>query len=105
MALLYMKNGKASGLDAMYPEFLTFSGERTRLWLSRFFTNVLQWNALPPAFKRTKIIALLKPGKPDRLPGSYRSAIDRIQALRAVIIQPNRFGNREADSSRTSRLP
>lgn len=33
---------------------------------------MLQWNALPSAFKKTKIIALLKPGKPDHLPESYR---------------------------------
>lgn len=72
MALLYMKNGKASGFDAIYPEFLTYSGERTRLWLARFFTNVLQWNTLPHSFKKAKIIALLKPGKPDHFPESYR---------------------------------
>lgn len=70
-ALMYMKNGKASGFDAIYPELLTFSGPRTRLWFSRFFTNVLLTNVLPSPFKRTKI-ALLKPGKPDNRPESYR---------------------------------
>lgn len=71
-ALLLMKNGKASGFDAIYPEFLIFSGPRTRLWLSRFSTNVLLTNTLPSPFKKTKIIALLKPGKPDDKPESYR---------------------------------
>ncbi len=71
-ALMFMKNGKASGFDAIYPEFLTFSGPRTRLWLARFFTNVLVLNNLPAIFKKTKIIALLKPGKPNDKPESYR---------------------------------
>lgn len=71
-ALLYMKNGKASGFDSIYPEFLIYSGPRARLWLARFFSNVLTSNSLPPAFKRTKIIALLKPGKPEDLPENYR---------------------------------
>lgn len=73
VALMYMKNGKASGFDAVYPEFLTFSGKRTRLWLARFFSNILQWNMLPAPFKRAKIISLLKPGKPANMPESYRS--------------------------------
>lgn len=73
LALMTMKNGKASGFDAIYPEFLTYCGPRTRLWLARFFTNVLRSNnVLPSLFKRTKIIALLKPGKPDDRPESYR---------------------------------
>lgn len=71
-ALLFMKNGKASGFDAIYPEFLIFSGLRTRLWLSLLFTNVLILNDLPASYKKSKIIALLKLVKPDDLPGSYR---------------------------------
>lgn len=58
--------------DSIYPEFLTFCGPRTRLWLARFFTNVMMWNTFPHYFKQTKIIALLKPGKPDDNPASYR---------------------------------
>lgn len=72
LALMSMKNGTASGFDAIYPEFLTHCGPRTRLWLARFFSNVLSSNVLPPPFKRTKIIALLKPGKPEDRPESYR---------------------------------
>lgn len=71
-ALNDTKIGKAAGFDAMYPEFLTYSGPRTRLWLSRFYSQVLATNVLPPAFKIAKIIALLKPDKPDNLPESYR---------------------------------
>lgn len=67
-----MKNGKASGLDAIYPEFLKHSGTRTRIWLSLFFSNILTSNKLPPAFKKCKIIALLKPNKEDDKPENYR---------------------------------
>lgn len=63
--LISVKNGKASSFDAIYPEFQTYSGPRTSLWLARFFSNVLTSNKLPSAFKKTKIITLLKPGKPE----------------------------------------
>lgn len=55
VGLISMKNGRASG-------------PRTRLWLA----NVTASNTLPPAFKKSKIIALLKPGKPEDRPDSYR---------------------------------
>lgn len=63
-ALLYLKNAKASGFDSVYTEFLIYSCPRTRLWLARFSSNSLAAN-LPPAFKKTKIILLQKPGKPE----------------------------------------
>lgn len=72
LTIMCMKNGKASGFDAINPEFLTYCVTRTRLWLARFFSNVLLTNTLPSQFKRTKIIALLKPGKPDDRPENYR---------------------------------
>lgn len=71
-ALNDMKNGKAAGFDAVYPEFLTYTGPRARLWLSRFHSNILATNGLQNAFKIAKIIALLKPDKPENLPESYR---------------------------------
>lgn len=71
-ALMSMKNGKASGFDSVYTEFLTYCGPRTRLWLARFFSNIVSSNCLPSTFKRTKIIALLKPGKSEELPENYR---------------------------------
>lgn len=67
-----VKNGRASGFDCIYPEFFTNSGPRTRLWLSRLFSNVLRTNALPQAFKTAKIISLLKPNKDEQKPENYR---------------------------------
>lgn len=69
-AVSNMKNGKASGFDSIYPEFIKNSGPRCRLWLARFFSNVLRTNSLPAAFKVTKVISLLKPNK-DK-PENYR---------------------------------
>lgn len=71
-ALSFVKNGKAAGFDAIYPEFLTHSGPKVRKWLSLFFSDLLRRNIVPPIFKKAKIIALLKPGKPRERPESYR---------------------------------
>lgn len=71
-ALDNMKNGKASGFDSIYPEFLKNTGPRTRLWLSRFYSNVLRTNILPAAFKIAKIISILKPDKDESKPENYR---------------------------------
>ncbi|KAI5756023.1 hypothetical protein M8J77_021438 [Diaphorina citri] len=71
-ALLDTKTGKAAGFDEMYPEFLTNCGPRTRKWLCAFFTDILLTNRLPTDFKKTKVIALLKPNKPNDVPESYR---------------------------------
>lgn len=72
LAILSMKNGKASGADCIYPEFLTYSGPRTRTWLAKFYSNIVATNKLPTAFKITKIIALLKHGKKHDKPENYR---------------------------------
>jgi hypothetical protein len=41
-------------------------------WLAAFFSNILSSGIIPSLFKRAKIIALLKPGKPPEDPASYR---------------------------------
>lgn len=110
--LTHMKNGKASGFDSVYPEFLTFSGPRTRLWLARFFTNVIALNELPPTFKKAKVIALLKPNKPEDRPDSYRPIAllsvvyklferllyDRIEATIDRVLPPEQAGFRKSRS-------
>lgn len=72
LALMQTKTGKAAGFDCVYAEFLVHLGPRARRWLSSFFSNILSSNKLPDSFKRTKVIALLKPGKPAEAPDSYR---------------------------------
>lgn len=72
VALSATKTGKAAGFDSIYPEFLVNSGPRVRRWLASFFTDVMLNNTLPLLFKKTKIIALLKPGKSPQSADSYR---------------------------------
>lgn len=71
-ALSATKIGKAAGFDCIYPEFLVKSGPRVRKWMARFFSDVMLNNKLPLLFKKTKIIALLKPGKSPDQPENYR---------------------------------
>lgn len=72
IGLTKIKNGKAAGLDAIYPEFLKHAGPNTIRWLAVFFSKILETGILPSAFKVTKIIAVLKPGKPTDKAESYR---------------------------------
>ena len=56
----------------MYMEFLINAGPNARKWLAKFLANVMVSHNLPRMFKRAKIIALLKPGKPADNADSYR---------------------------------
>ncbi|XP_072378913.1 uncharacterized protein [Diabrotica undecimpunctata] len=71
-ALNQTKTGKAAGFDGMYPEFIVHTGTKTRQWLKKFFSDIVNTAVLPPEFKRTKIIAIQKSGKDNKLPESYR---------------------------------
>ena len=71
-AMKTLKGGTAAGVDEIYPEFLKNSGPNTRTWLKIFYSDILSSNNLPSPFKKSKIIALLKPHKPEDCPESYR---------------------------------
>lgn len=47
-------------------------GTNTKRWLCKFYSNILDTGILPAEFKETKIIAILKPGKDNDRPESYR---------------------------------
>jgi hypothetical protein len=68
-----IKINKAAGFDGVYPEFIKYSGPRTREWLSRFYSDILATAIIPEQFKRTKVIALLKPGTSGSEAADYRS--------------------------------
>lgn len=72
IALTSVKTGKAAGFDNIYPEFLKHMGKNTKRWLCVLFSNILDSGNLPKAFKETKIIAILKPGKAADRPENYR---------------------------------
>jgi hypothetical protein len=71
-ALKGLKPGKAAGSDGMHPEFLINCGPNTRRWLSKFYTDIQQSGTLPPEFRKSKIIAIVKPGKSNDRPENYR---------------------------------
>ncbi|KAI5732205.1 hypothetical protein M8J77_023312 [Diaphorina citri] len=72
VALSDTKANKAPGFDGIHAEFLKNSGHFAHVWLAKFFTDILNTGQIPNDLKKAKIIALLKPGKADDLPGSYR---------------------------------
>lgn len=63
--LNYMKTDKAVGLVGMFLELLKHCGLRTVPLLFKFLFNVIQTDKLPLPIKRTKILAILKPGKDE----------------------------------------
>jgi len=63
IAVSKTKINKAAVFDGIYPEFIKYSGPRTREWLSRFYSDILAISNIPKQFKKAKVIALLKPGK------------------------------------------
>lgn len=53
----------AAGFDGVFPEMLKNCGPLVRLWLSKFYTNILNSGQVPAIFKKAKVTAVLKPGK------------------------------------------
>jgi hypothetical protein len=70
-AIRATKTGKAAGFDEIHPEFLKHCGLKTRQWLAAFFTEMLCSGKFPKQFKKTKVLAILKLGKPDNDVKSY----------------------------------
>ncbi|KAG5886112.1 hypothetical protein JTB14_034299 [Gonioctena quinquepunctata] len=71
-ALEDVKPGKAPGLDKIHPEFLINLGKSAREWLANLSTNILNTGSIPRQLKQMKMIAILKPGKPNDKPESFR---------------------------------
>jgi hypothetical protein len=70
--LKLIKSAKAAGIDSILPEFLKFLGPKGNAWITNFFSAVKNNNILPKLWRETKVIAILKPGKPKYDPKSYR---------------------------------
>ena len=67
-----LTNGKAIGLDNISVEEIKHFGLKARKWLLQFFNNCLFQQKIPRIWRRTKVVALLKPGKNCSEPKSYR---------------------------------
>lgn len=72
IALKSVKLGKAAELDCIYPEFLKHCSPNTMKVPSNFFTDILHTGRLANIFKKTKVLTVLKPDKPDSDVKSYR---------------------------------
>jgi hypothetical protein len=59
-----LKNRKAAGFDGIYPEFIKHLGPIGLNWLRSFFNDIVSTGKIPNEFKKAKVIAILKPGKP-----------------------------------------
>lgn len=72
MAVKLLRKGKAAGFDGIYPEFIQHLGVSSLNWLLKFYNDILSSCVVPNEFKKAKVIAVLKPGKPADNPASYR---------------------------------
>lgn len=71
-ALKDLRSEKAEGPDGMHPELLINCGPISRRWLSKFYTHIQLSGTLLPEFRKSKIIATVKPGKSNDRPKNYR---------------------------------
>jgi Reverse transcriptase (RNA-dependent DNA polymerase)/Endonuclease/Exonuclease/phosphatase family len=71
-ALSRTKAGKAAGPDGIHPEFLKACGKNVKRWLCKFFSEILSTGIIPKEFRKSKVLAILKPGKPADRADSYR---------------------------------
>ena len=67
-----LKNNKAAGLDDMLCEQIKHFGEATLRWLLQMMNSILKKHKFPKLWRKSKVIAILKPGKDSTLPKSYR---------------------------------
>ena len=71
-AISSLKIGKASGLDGITTEMIKHFGTRTKAWLLDLMNNCATTCSIPKAWRKAKVVALLKPGKPPENRKSYR---------------------------------
>ena len=71
-AIKDMKSGKAAGLDGIFMEFIKNFGVKTKTWLLILFNDILFQQKLPKLFKKTKVLAVLKPAKDGSSASHYR---------------------------------
>ena len=66
-----LKNGKATGLDHILTEELKHFGPKALNWLFQLYNNCIFTMKIPKIWLRSRVIALLKPGKDPALAKSY----------------------------------
>ena len=67
-----LKNGKAIGLDGIFTEELKTFGQQAKKWLLELFNRCVETNYIPKIWRKSRVIALPKPGKDLSLLKSFR---------------------------------
>ena len=67
-----LKLGKAAGLDGISTEMIQHFGEKTRAWTLALMNRCASSCTIPAAWRKAKVVALLKPGKEPTNRKSYR---------------------------------
>ena len=67
-----LSNGKAIGLDGIFTEELKHFDQRAKKWLLELFNRRLETNCIPKIWRKSRVIALPKPGKDLSLPKTFR---------------------------------
>ena len=70
--LALLKIGKAAGLDNITTEMIQHFGAKTRTWVLAMINKCAETHTIPRAWRRAKVVALLKPGKNPNDKKSYR---------------------------------
>ena len=71
-ACRHLKPYKAPGPDGIHNEFLTNLGPNLFAWLTNFFNTCFNSGHIPNMWRRSSVVATLKPGKDEQSPKSYR---------------------------------
>ena len=69
---MVLKNNKAVCLDDMLCEQIKHLGHKAMVCLKEMMNNILVSKKFPKLWRKSKLIAILKPGKDSSLPKSYR---------------------------------
>ena len=67
-----MKNNKTAGLDGMLCEQIKHLGPKAMVWLKEMMNNILVSKKILKLWRKSKVIAILKPDKDSSITKSYR---------------------------------
>ena len=72
LRLQITRSEEHAGLDDMLCEQIKHLGPKATVWLNEMMKNILVSKKLPKLRRKSKMIAILKPGKDSSLPKGYR---------------------------------
>ena len=71
-ALSHIKPGKAAGIDGITTEMIQHFGPNAKTWILAMMNNCVATCSIPKVWRKSRVIALLKPGKDPTSKKSYR---------------------------------